>query len=113
MATMTKESRPGAALKKERAERYEVEWCLEIPTDEAGDADHDAAVNKVAYFRSRESAEHLLKRVETIDAYGMPQMHRQVEVVEGHWETVESFTVANGHVLDGALRESFVEGLKA
>lgn len=55
--------------------RYEVKWCVSIPTDENGDAIHDSAVFEVRSFPSRQLAEDFAARTLLVDAYGVVRMN--------------------------------------
>ena len=49
---------------------YEVEWCSEIPRDENGDSDMDAAKMHVARFSTHDEALAFAKEVYPRDAFG-------------------------------------------
>ena len=58
---------------------YEIEWCVKLPIDESGEADHDAAVYESADRGDLQSARQLAKEKLPLDPYGTVQI-RQFEM---------------------------------
>ena len=62
---------------------YEVDWVEDMPLDELGDADLDAAVHRQRYFTTIDAARRFAKEVYPSDWFGA------VAITECHFELYE------------------------